>query len=426
MKCMLVLSIIFLSMISVDCVGMIPIEYDLSYQIESKTIYVDDVPGEGYDNPYEDYITIQDAIDNANSGDLIFVHNGTYIENLIINKSIKLHGSSKYNTIIDGNNISNTISINASKVNIFNLKIINGNLKLGGGGIYISNNHKTIHSISLSNCFIKNNNCGIILSNCNNITILKCNFQSNKQQSILFEDSFNDINIKQNTIVNNGERLDDNLYSSGGIHFFGSSNFCSNINISSSIIQGNQDAGIFLTNVSNVTIFNNTISNNSIKGIIILDSVDVNCLNNVIENNPTGVYVAAYGPSKFNGNIVFKKNFISTTCSNDSTIFDSAIFIMDYSGMITIILNNISRSSKGILLLRSNGINILKNNFIDNDFDASFINEDINQNVIWEKNYWNEKRLLPFLIVGILSINNILLPWINVDWHPATEPFQIG
>lgn len=58
---------------------------------EGNTITVDDDGG-------KDYKTIQEAIDNASIEDTIFVYNGTYKENVIINKTITLRGEDKYNT----------------------------------------------------------------------------------------------------------------------------------------------------------------------------------------------------------------------------------------------------------------------------------------------------------------------------------------
>ncbi|RLF45340.1 MAG: hypothetical protein DRN29_06910, partial [Thermoplasmata archaeon] len=51
------------------------------------------------------YSRIQDAIDDANDGDTIFVYSNSspYYEHIIINKSINLVGENKNTTIIDGN-----------------------------------------------------------------------------------------------------------------------------------------------------------------------------------------------------------------------------------------------------------------------------------------------------------------------------------
>lgn len=56
--------------------------------VNGTTWYVDDVPGSGPGNPPEDFISIQDAIDNASDGDTIFVYSGIYHENIIVDKSI--------------------------------------------------------------------------------------------------------------------------------------------------------------------------------------------------------------------------------------------------------------------------------------------------------------------------------------------------
>ena len=67
----------------------------MDQNVEAKTVTVDDDGG-------EDFTNIQDAIDFADEGDIVFVYSGTYYENVIINKSINLEGEDMDTTIIDG------------------------------------------------------------------------------------------------------------------------------------------------------------------------------------------------------------------------------------------------------------------------------------------------------------------------------------
>src|SRR5271169_865930 len=52
----------------------------------------------------DDYSAIQDAVDNANAGDIVFVRNGTYrtyaSEGIFVNKSISLIGENSQGTIL--------------------------------------------------------------------------------------------------------------------------------------------------------------------------------------------------------------------------------------------------------------------------------------------------------------------------------------
>ena len=82
-----------------------------------------DINGQG------NYSTIQNAIDNANSGDIIQVWSGIYYENLKINKQITLIGNSSINTIVNGSGKDDVIFITANNVKITGFTITNsGNL----------------------------------------------------------------------------------------------------------------------------------------------------------------------------------------------------------------------------------------------------------------------------------------------------------
>jgi parallel beta-helix repeat protein len=85
---------------------------------KDRTLYVG---GTGPGN----YTTIQDAIDHAANGDTVFVYNGTYYENLMIERSIKVIGEDKNTTIIDGQGKSIVIWIWSDYVKISGFTIRN-------------------------------------------------------------------------------------------------------------------------------------------------------------------------------------------------------------------------------------------------------------------------------------------------------------
>ena len=86
---------------------------------DSNILYVGGT-GEG------NYTTIQDAIDNASTGDTVFVYNGTYYENPVIWKSIDLIGESKENTIVNSSSkFSNVVTINKDWINVSGFTIEN-------------------------------------------------------------------------------------------------------------------------------------------------------------------------------------------------------------------------------------------------------------------------------------------------------------
>ena len=70
-------------------------------------------------NTEEVFYTIQDAIDDSDTltGHTIYVKNGIYYENVVVNKSINLIGEDRDATIIDGRT-SSVILITINGINI--------------------------------------------------------------------------------------------------------------------------------------------------------------------------------------------------------------------------------------------------------------------------------------------------------------------
>ena len=139
------------------------------------------------------YTTIQDAIDNASNGDTIYVYNGTYKENIVIDKIVDLIAESQENVIIDGSNSGNTIKIKENNVSISHFTI-----RRGGIGIYIlrSSNH------TICNNKIIDNWEGIGLLRSSNTNITKNTISNNFFEGINPVESSSVI-IAGNTIVGN-------------------------------------------------------------------------------------------------------------------------------------------------------------------------------------------------------------------------------
>jgi len=342
---------------------------------DSNTLYVGGT-GEG------NYSKIQDAIDNASDGDTVFVYSGFYDINdfIIINKSIRLIGENKINTIINGS----SIALDVPKVNISGFTMQNS------FGILIAD----FDNISIYGNIFKSNESfigfgGIFIINSSYNTISDNSF-FNCGLDILFTSYHN--SVKNNTI--NGKPL---------VYFE---------DVSDKVID---DAGqIILIDCKNITVENLEL-NNSFSSIQLIDSF--NCL---ISNN------------KFsNNNIV---GFF--TNSNDNIITENL-----FSNNIVCLLfvncegNNILRNSfqynEGLLLFETSSCNLVSyNNFKYKYIPWNLKILSFESDNKWVGNYWNRPRLIPAIIWNFKSpklINFPLMPTFpDIDWRPAKKPNDIN
>jgi hypothetical protein len=140
------------------------------------------------------FTTIQEAINNAQEGDIVFVYSGTYHEHLFIDKSITLIGEDKYYTIIDGDGYGKVIFVTGDDVSIRGFTIQDGEY-----GIYCQETDTTIIEYNI----IKDYDYGIYC----NMTIdgyIAHNTITIGQYGIVTFEAYNDA-IKYNTISYNTE-----------------------------------------------------------------------------------------------------------------------------------------------------------------------------------------------------------------------------
>lgn len=115
--------------------------------------------------PSSEYPTIQEAINKANPGDTIFVREGSYYENVIVNKSVRIVGERMGNTIVDGQYLGDVIKVQASNTFIINLTIQNsGKTTVFDSGLSLVR----VENITIQNCILRNNNIGVLFERANN------------------------------------------------------------------------------------------------------------------------------------------------------------------------------------------------------------------------------------------------------------------
>ena len=160
-----------------------------SIAADKNIIYVDD-DGEAA------YTRIQDAIDAANQGDIVFVYPGYYVGRVEIDKSINVIGANKLDTIIDKSQRDDVVKITADHVNFSGFTVV------GSTPLYASCCLINAHFCSVTNnIFMNGTGGGVHLWSSTNNTI-KNNIITHVEQSGIFIGGCNNT-ICENIIKNN-------------------------------------------------------------------------------------------------------------------------------------------------------------------------------------------------------------------------------
>ena len=286
---------------------------------------------------YGNYSSIQNAINISESGDVIIVYNGTYWENIILDKSVDLIGINRYDTIVNGNNVDDVVLISASNASICNFTIKNSGTS--NSGIKICSDYNVI----CGNIIEENGWSGITTGNpCRNSVIRRNHIRDNGY-GVFFNDESLNINFSKNAVCNN--TLD----------------------------------GVYLDRSSYGTIFDNTIENNGDDGIGLSYCYDVNIYNNLIRNNTdNGLYLYSCKTKIIGNNImdnivngVFLRNSNNSDIRwNDLKGNINGIELTFFSSNNKIRENKINNSVIGIKISLDAGTNQFYNNsFSNNDND---------------------------------------------------------
>ena len=194
-----------------------------------------------------EFLTIQEAVSNASSGDIIFVYKGTYNESVEVDRSVSLVGEDRDSTVIDGQNPQFVINVTADDVSITGFTIKKSFANASSVGIRVSSNGNMISHSKVEGTYE-----GIILNGATD------NFVSDNVISGNFADGislyFSNKNVfSRNAILNNYEGV--SLYKSDNNTF------------SDNMISGNRE-GVSLLSSGNNVFSGNTFVNNQDGGTI--------------------------------------------------------------------------------------------------------------------------------------------------------------
>lgn len=355
------------------------------------------------DDGTSDYTIIQDAIDASTSGDSINVLDGSYNENVVVDKSILLIGSGSANCIISGVG-GDVVTITADHVNISGFTVQGGN-DYSESGIKVKSDHCTINDN-----LITDNYYGVVMSYADFCKILSNDYTNNKLYSLRVGDSnycsvsdnyismsvigasfarSDFLNFTNNSVADTKEDgvglrqskfaiLSNNTFLNSGLTISGESlehwntHTVDTANTANSkpiyYYSGSQDltvpdgAGqIILVSCSNIVVKNQTITNTT-DGILVAHSSNVTITNNIFSNNSGfGIHIDDDRDQYYDSGEHSGYHMIS----NNTCTFNAGHGILLSNSDHNIIRNNTSSNNgiTGIQLVSFSQENLISDNY---------------------------------------------------------------
>jgi len=239
-----------------------------------------------------DHKSVQEAIDEANPGDLIEVRVGTYYENIDLNKPLTLQGTDvgERSAVLDAGGNGPAITISANGATVVGFMVTNSSYS----GILVHSDDNIIIGVSA----IDNEYCGIRLEGARNNTVEDNDISHNGVVGIKLENSGCNRILSNNVSGNaysgielegsvESEIANNSVYDNGndGIELKGSKNNC----ILSNHVTGNMDGLCLELSSDGNQISDNNASYNDFSGIMLRESRDNMVEKNVAERNSEGI-----------------------------------------------------------------------------------------------------------------------------------------
>lgn len=317
--------------------------------------------------PY-DYPTIQGAINHASYGDTIFVRNGVYYENVVVNKTLSIIGENENATVIDGQGMGTTVQIAANNVTVSGFTVQNSEAgyslsgALSGIQVYCSSGDNISHNIVRGNYF------GISLRQSSGNTLTAniaydnwFNFAVNVigdsfSQFNNYVDTSNTVNGKSIYYLRGESNVVLEAQSNAGTIYLIN---CKNITVQDLSLNRNY-CGIFLWNTTSSYVTNVTAMDNWDSGIRLEQSNNNTIIHNRLSNQ------------EWSGIRLMGSENNSIMWNDASYNWNEGIYSLD-SKHNQIASNVLSHSMRGLYVIGSSDNTYILDNLFSNNFEAGVI-----------------------------------------------------
>ncbi len=340
------------------------------------------------------YTTIQEAIDAALPGDVVYVYSGLYYEWLEINKTLTLRGEDRDTTVVEGGMIRDVVRISSDWVNVTGFTLDGYDPYFAQvAGVDLSN----VQHCHISDNIILRNYHGISIHESHNNTVVGNVFDEGESAITVFMSNDNTIEdnlimghltairvysserdvIRNNTMIRSSIMMEGDLVEHWNTHVIETSNMVNGkpVYYWKNVTGGTVPAGageVILANCTSVVVENQTMHNGTI-GIGLGFSTRITTVDNNISGRLSGIAIRHSTRNWIRANVITGGYLgVSMGFSNDTeisrlTATDCGIGVTCWQCSNNTIKNgSFSSGIYGVNLVESSGNRIIGNSFTSN------------------------------------------------------------
>lgn len=216
------------------------------------------------------FLSLQQAINEAENGSTIYVPIGIFYENVIVNKTVSLVGAGGFSSIIDGSNNGTVIEVTANGVVIRGFKLQNSGYGWTRHGVYV---------YMADYCTIEDNH---LFKDCHNIRLnySRCStVKGNTIDGVMTQPTMYGIRVENSlNCTVEGNHVSDCV---GAVHLQNATECV----VARNLIDGNSQGIRFYTPCTYNEVFENDVCNNSYDGMIATMPDNVSLAGNRVFHN---------------------------------------------------------------------------------------------------------------------------------------------